>query len=433
MNRISGAGLAAAVCLAAHARGQMAADFQTSLGNFSIELYFQDVPRTVANFVSLADGTQTWWDARTNRLRVGVPFYDGLTFHRVIPGFMIQSGSPLGDGSDDAGYELPDEFHKDANGQLLHRHSGPGILSMANLEVPHTGGSQIFVTVSAQPGLDDVHTVFGKVSDGPGGVPTFDQGMSVVNAIANVPRNGDDKPNVDVIIQHVAIRREGAAAQAFAPSAWQLPQLRPLPITLRYLPAAGAGSRKFSLGINLPQFSAFRYAYSADLDRWNYILGYPIFDHALVDIDFDVTPEATGPTAFFQCTQIDYSNLIAKTLPVVSENASIKFKFVSPFAFELTINRAPNGGTWTENIDPPSGLVAFSNYGAGDGDAGLFSPTMNIVFDQLGNIPANALLSMLPTLTFNAGSATDGNFTTTVTLYDGSQGSAAGIFTVLTP
>jgi cyclophilin family peptidyl-prolyl cis-trans isomerase len=431
MNRISGAGVMAAVCLAVPARGQMFADFQTSLGDFSVELHFQDVPRTVANFVSLAEGTQTWWDARTNRLRAGVLFYDGLTFHRVIPGGIIQCGSPRGDGTDDPGYAIPDELHKDANGQLLHRHSGPGVLSMAKRPPPHTGGSQIFITLATEATLDDVHTVFGKVAAGPGGTPTFEQGMNVVNTIANVPRNANDKPDVDVIIHHVGIRREGAAAQTFMPSAWHLPQLRgPLPISLSHLPPAGATPAKFFVKLSLPQFRAFRYLHSTDLVRWNYVFGTPIFDTALVDGEFDVTPEATGPKGFFQCSEIDYSALISQTLPPLSATASVKFKFVEPFAFELIVNRTPGGGTWTCNVDPPSGLVAFSNYGAGSGDGGLFSPTMNIVFTDL---VINALAAMEPSMTFNAGSTTEGYFNASVTLFNGSQGFAGGVFTVLVP
>ena len=111
-------------------------------GEFTIELFAQDAPITVDNFVKLArDG-----------------FYDGVTFHRVIPGFMAQGGDPTGTGSGGPGYSIPDEFSD-------RKHDGPGVLSMANAG-PNTGGSQFFITFDATPHLDGAHTVFGKVSEG---------------------------------------------------------------------------------------------------------------------------------------------------------------------------------------------------------------------------------------------------------------------------
>ncbi len=111
-------------------------------GEFTIELFAQDAPITVDNFVKLArDG-----------------FYDGVTFHRVIPGFMAQGGDPSGTGSGGPGYSIPDEISD-------RKHDGPGVLSMAN-SGPNTGGSQFFITFGATPHLDGMHTVFGKVSEG---------------------------------------------------------------------------------------------------------------------------------------------------------------------------------------------------------------------------------------------------------------------------
>lgn len=177
------------------------AGFMTSMGEFWCRLEFAKAPRTVANFVTLAEGTRDWIDFPTAR-KVRRPFYPGITFHRVIAGFMIQSGSPNGEGTDGPGYRFADEFHPDL------RHARAGILSMAN-SGPDSNGSQFFVTVTNTPWLDDRHSVFGEVVEG----------MAVVHAISLVPTNIQSRPLTPVSIQEIRVVRRGAAAQAFDPLA----------------------------------------------------------------------------------------------------------------------------------------------------------------------------------------------------------------------
>src|SRR5207302_9036034 len=129
--------------------------FETSQGNVVCRLFEKEAPQTVANFVGLAEGTKDFADPKSSQ-RTKHPFYDGLTFHRVIPDFMIQGGCPLGTGTGGPGYKFADEFHPSL------RHSGPGRLSMANAG-PNTNGSQFFITVAATPWLDKRHTIFGEV------------------------------------------------------------------------------------------------------------------------------------------------------------------------------------------------------------------------------------------------------------------------------
>ena len=155
--------------------------FDTSEGSFKIRLFADKAPKTVENFVGLADGSKT-----------GKPYYDGLVFHRVIPKFMIQGGCPEGSGRGGPGYNFADEFHPTL------RHTKGGILSMAN-SGPNTNGSQFFITVAATPWLDDHHSVFGEVTEG----------YAVVEKIATVPRSAQDRPKKDVVVNSVKIERVG--------------------------------------------------------------------------------------------------------------------------------------------------------------------------------------------------------------------------------
>ena len=160
----------------------MYAKIKTNKGDIILELEYEKTPLTVANFVGLAEGK-----IKNNKKEVGEPYYDGLKFHRVIADFMIQGGCPDGNGMGGPGYQFPDEI----NSEL--KHSGPGILSMANAG-PGTNGSQFFITHKETPWLDGKHTVFGKVTDG----------QDVVDAIAQ-----DDK------IIEIDIIRKGEKAKKF--------------------------------------------------------------------------------------------------------------------------------------------------------------------------------------------------------------------------
>jgi peptidyl-prolyl cis-trans isomerase A (cyclophilin A) len=164
--------------------------FTTSEGAFKVKLFDQEVPNTVANFTGLAEGTKEFTDPKTGQ-KTKRPFFDGLVFHRVIDGFMLQGGCPLGTGTGGPGYKFADEF----NARL--RHTKPGILSMANAG-PNTNGSQFFVTLAATPWLDNKHSVFGEVVDG----------MDVVNKIGAVATSKPgDRPLKPITISSVKIER----------------------------------------------------------------------------------------------------------------------------------------------------------------------------------------------------------------------------------
>ncbi|MSO46148.1 MAG: peptidylprolyl isomerase [Acidobacteria bacterium] len=166
------------------------AQFVTSEGTFTVRLFDREAPKTVENFVGLAEGTKPWTDPRTNQ-HVTKPYYDGVIFHRVIAGFMIQSGDPLGEGIGGPGYNFADEFHATL------RHNKPGMLSMAN-RGPNTNGGQFFITLAETPHLDDRHTVFGEVIDG----------MDVVRKIGSTPTDKRDRPVNKVVIHTIKIQRD---------------------------------------------------------------------------------------------------------------------------------------------------------------------------------------------------------------------------------
>jgi peptidyl-prolyl cis-trans isomerase A (cyclophilin A) len=174
----------------AQGTGQLYARFVTSMGNIVVRLEEEGAPQTVKNFVGLATGTQEWTHPSTGEAKQGVPLYNGTIFHRVIPDFMIQGGDPAGTGRGKPGYSFADEFHPSL------RHSGPGILSMAN-SGPNSNGCQFFITERATPHLDDKHSVFGKVV----------AGAELVPKIARVPCGGSNRPMNDVVLQRVEIFR----------------------------------------------------------------------------------------------------------------------------------------------------------------------------------------------------------------------------------
>ncbi len=167
------------------------AKFETTLGNFTIELFEDKAPKTVGVFTGLASGTLEWTHPGTGEKHTK-PYYDGIIFHRVIDGFMIQGGDPLGKGYGGPGFQFADEFHPDL------RHDKAGILSMANAG-PNTNGSQFFITLGPTPHLDKRHSVFGQVVDG----------LDVVKIIGRTPTDGQDRPKTPVVIQKLTIERVG--------------------------------------------------------------------------------------------------------------------------------------------------------------------------------------------------------------------------------
>ena len=167
------------------------ATLKTNRGDIVVQLFQNHAPKTVSNFTGLAEGTTEWVHPATGA-KSNDPLYDGTVFHRVISGFMIQGGDPLGTGTGGPGYRFGDEFHPELS------FDRPYLLAMANAG-PGTNGSQFFITVGPTPHLNRKHSIFGEVTDAPS--------RAIVDAIAGSPTGSMDRPVEDVVIESVAIER----------------------------------------------------------------------------------------------------------------------------------------------------------------------------------------------------------------------------------
>ena len=191
----------------------------TSMGRITCQLFQQQAPAAVANFIGLADGAKEWTDPATGKAVYNKPFYNGTVFHRVIPGFMIQGGDPTGTGMGSPGYSFDDEFDPNLN------FDRPGRLAMAN-SGPNTNGSQFFITEVPYPSLDQHYTIFGQCDD---------PSVEVVKAIARVPRDDSDKPLSPVTLIKVTILQPGdplpplQPGEPAAPPALASPAASPAP------------------------------------------------------------------------------------------------------------------------------------------------------------------------------------------------------------
>lgn len=308
---------------ALRAQDGLYADFTTSLGNFTCQLHYDRAPRTVANFIGLATGSRAWLDIPTGDVKP-VPFYDGLTFHRVVSNFVIQGGSPNGNGTDGPGYTFQDEFHPTL------RHDGEGVLSMANSGL-NSNGSQFFVTLAATPHLNDVHSIFGNVTSG----------IEVVRAIGMVPVGANSKPLVPVVMNSVTIRRVGAAALAFDEHAQGLATVGEAGAVL-----AKSGT-SFALEFTRAASSDYWVYYGADLKTWSRA-HFGIYTSAPAG-NIDVTATTTGQSRFFyRVPQIAYPPPIHTPIGIAGSTLTLN----STDAGTLTYVITPQGAatcTWSQN------------------------------------------------------------------------------------
>jgi peptidyl-prolyl cis-trans isomerase A (cyclophilin A) len=173
---------------------KVSATFHTSKGDIRVNLFPDHAPKTVANFVGLAEGTKQYGPRNAKGTADG-PYYDGMIFHRVIDGFMIQTGDPTGTGRGGPGYEFADEFHPEL------QFNKPYLLGMANPGKRDANGSQFFITVAPTTWLNFKHTIFGEVAD--------QDSRNVVDTIATATTGPADKPLEDIVVERVSVERAG--------------------------------------------------------------------------------------------------------------------------------------------------------------------------------------------------------------------------------
>ena len=270
--------LAGSLAIAAPSADGLYATLQTTMGNVCFELYYTNVPRTVANFVSLVEGSRPWIDPRSSFISTD-PYYNGIIFHRVINGFMIQAGSPKSDGTDGPGYTFEDEFDP------VLRHDRAGTVSMANSGLDSNGG-QFFITVAAYTNGNDKHSVFGRVVEG----------MNVVSNIAAVATDAGDRPLVDVVITNVFITRNGTNVLNFAVTNQFLPEVQALPMSI-----TNTNGIKISTGTAT---SSYQYVYSStNLQNWSEAAS-QYWPQAGGEWSFAVSGE---PKEFFHAARVVYT------------------------------------------------------------------------------------------------------------------------------
>ncbi len=309
------------------------AEFNTSMGSFTCRLDYVLAPKTCANFIGLATGQRAWLDLPGGVVKSN-PFYDGTTFHRVIAGFMNQGGSRNAMGTDGPGYQFVDEFNPTL------RHSGFGVLSMAN-SGPDSNGSQYFITVSSQPQLDDVHSVFGSLYGG----------SNVVYAINHVVTDGNNKPLTNVTVNSVAIRRIGPAAAGFDIHTNSLPGMTNL--STRIAQTGANVSLTFSNRVN-----SETWAYSStNLTTWS---GTSLGVETVTLPTNSIYRNATKPGEFFRLVQAQYPPSLFVPRSVVNKTLTLVFAAGNGtivYSFDGT-----GAGTYTWTIGPAAGTIVGYNW-----------------------------------------------------------------------
>ncbi|WP_343225982.1 peptidylprolyl isomerase [Luteolibacter marinus] len=341
------------LALAAPLGAQIHADFTVSHGEdppkvFRVLLAHEKAPRTCANFIGLATGRRPWIDVTRGRIVENTPFYDGLTFHRLIHDFVAQAGSPNGQGTDGPGYVIQDEYHPDL------RHTGRYVLSMAKSGLPNTGGSQFFITLAATPHLDDKHSVFGEVISGKDVIDGFADPMayptdrSAAGAAPGAP-GYFDRPVTPIVIESVTL--SGPDLEGFEPDdpALELPRISAPRVT----PSRNSSAKTFTLTFDRASQCAYLTRYSFDLRNW-----YSLQNSISLDSEPATELTITGvnfPRFFTRLVEVDYSPLTNAPASIAAAGTQLRITNRSGQWVELVFDGGSTG-TWTSS-DASSGTL----------------------------------------------------------------------------
>lgn len=335
--------------LAAPLWAQIYADFTVSqggspLGTFRARLDHDKAPRTCASFIGLATGSRQWLDLTTGAFRSGVPFYDGLTFHRLDHDFVIQGGSRNGLGTDGPGYTIQDEFHAGL------RHSGRYILSMANTGDPGTGGSQFFITLGAAGHLDDKHSVFGEVISG----------KSIIDAFADdvqFPTDLGDRPLTPIVMESVVISGPDLAGFNIHDPVLRLPMAQSMPPTSIF---KDSNANTVTLTFDQEAGREYQIFYSSNLTGWTRWIKRTSGSNATA-ADFILPATITADQFFVRMPAFDYSLLPAVTDAVVANGRILTLSDRLGNWIEMTFDGA-GAGTWTDSIGNSGALTSVTLY-----------------------------------------------------------------------
>ncbi len=361
------------IATTALAKGQIYADFTVSqgttpLGTFRARLDHDKAPRTCANFIGLATGQRPWIRMTTGQIMESRPYFDGLTFHRLIHNFVIQGGSPNGLGTDGPGYVIQDEYHGDL------RHTGRYLLSMAKADRPNTGGSQFFVTLAATPTLDDKHSIFGEVITG----------REIIDGFTNsaaFPTNPGDKPVTPIVMNSVTISGPSLAGFDLNLPSHKLPTLGAPALR----PSRNAAANTFTLGFGRAAQAQYFTTYSLDLATW------VPFRHSL-SIDAEAGEEfvitgVTFPKFFMRMASVNYNALTNAPPAITQAGRKLRITNRTGSWVELTFDGA-TGGTWSAS-DATSGTLSGVSWTDLAGTAGFFTANNpQIKFLPLGSLSA---------------------------------------------
>lgn len=303
------------------------AEFNTSMGSYTCKLEYVLAPKACANFIGLATGERPWLDLTTGEVRTD-SFFAGTTFHRVIADFMNQGGSRNGLGTDGPGYAFQDEFDPSLT------HTGFGVLSCAN-SGPNSNGSQFFVTVATASHLNNVHTVFGRLTGGSNVVYEINQVQT-----DGAPPGGGYKPLTNVVLNSVVIRREGAAANAFDIHAQGLPDVMPLTASI----AREGGDIRLTHSDQL--YADTRLYSSSNLTDW---VGTEVGIEVELPVVSEVIQPMTNGLGFYRLAQIQYPSSTFAPADVLNETYEIVFDNVDGSTNTLTFDSS-GGGSYSWNI-----------------------------------------------------------------------------------
>lgn len=329
-------------------QAQIYADFTVSkggapLGTFRVLLEHEKTPRTCANFIGLASGKRPWVDVRNGSVRTNKPYYDGLTFHRLIHSFVIQGGSPNGQGTDGPGYSILDEYHPDL------RHDSQYVLSMAKGGAPNTGGSQFFITLRATPELDDKHSVFGKVISGTAIIDGFKNST-------NYPTGTSDKPLTPIVMDSVVISGPSYAGFDIDAATLRLPFVSSTEMRIGRNAAATTMTAIFD---RKPK-TDYMFLQSPDLRTWSsprFILSLDAENNQ--DLVITSRPE---PSYFLNLTTVRYDQIPNAPAGLLTDGKKLRLLFGNGQFTDFAFNGA-NAGTWFDSGQNRTGNLSNTIWG----------------------------------------------------------------------